>query len=157
MASNEVRFAGLASGIYVICDMTRADDYRVKVLMGGQTVDLFEQTQTSDTVESQDNTRAQKTVETESLTINQTVSCGERQGRVIDAAIGDMLSVSAEGRLPNNLDAYESYDYTVNFFPGKALTFTQTASSRGLTAMRGQRVITSRGRKTAVYPLPLIT
>ncbi len=120
-ASNEVSFAGLASGIYVICDMTRADDYRVKVLMGGQTVDLFEQTQTSDIVESQDNTRAQKTVETESLTINQTVSCGERQGRVIDAAIGDMLSVSAEGRLPNNLDAYESYDYTVIFFPGEGI------------------------------------
>ena len=120
-ASNEVSFTGLDSGLYVVCDMTRADDYRVKVLMGDQAVDLFEQTQTSDTVESQDNTRTQKTVETESLTVNQTVSCGERQGKVIDAAIGDMFSVSTEGILPNNLDAYDSYDYTIKFFPGEGI------------------------------------
>ena len=120
-ASNEVAFTGLAPGLYVICDMTQGDDYRVKLLTGSRMIDLFDEKQAAGSNESQDNAGSQKPIVTQSLSVRQTVGRGGEQGQVIDAAIGDIFFVRAEGNLPDNLDAYDNYLYAVHLVPGEGI------------------------------------
>ena len=121
-ATDEVRFTGLTSGVYVVCDMTRVDDFRVKLLMGSQVIDLFDEKQDTGATQPQNDERKEAAVETEKVTINQTVSCGNAGGRAVSAGIGEGLTYTIEGKLSDHLDAYDTYGYAINCLPGEGIT-----------------------------------
>ena len=141
-ATDEVRFTGLTSGVYVVCDMTRVDDFRVKLLMGSQVIDLFDEKQDTGATQPQNDARKETAVETEKVIINQTVSCGNASGRAVSAGIGEGLTYTIEGKLSDHLDAYGTYGYAINCLPGEGITLNAESVAAEIdgSPATGQRV-----------------